>query len=101
MPSNYSETDTDSDSDDVLIVQFVCYEDSADLDIEYDDAGMPMIENHDELVANGDTYDEIRALSNTEQNRRHVSEEMIVEPDDYRWKDKYADFEAGDSERIS
>lgn len=102
MPTDYSDSDDDStDSSDTLIVQFVCYEDSADLEIEYDEDGLPVVQNHDEIVENGETYDEVRALHDTEQNREHVTDSMIVEPGDYRWKPEYADFEVGDSERIS
>lgn len=84
---------------DTLICHFVAYQSDADLDINYDD-GMATVDNHDELVNDGRTFDEIRALADTEHNRSFIAEESIIDPGDSMWRDKYADMEVGDSVKL-
>lgn len=84
---------------DTIIAHFVAYEDGADLDVEYD-GGDPTVENHDELVNEGKTYDEIRALADTETNRQILSDRVIVEPGDPMWDDEFADWDVGDSKKV-
>jgi len=87
-------------TDDIIIAHFVAYTDKSDIDIDYsgDD---PTIENHDELVNAGQTYDEIRALRRTENTEKYVTEDMIVEPGDPMWRKECADMEPGDAIRVN
>jgi len=75
--------------DEIVPVHFVAYENDADLEI--DNSGEdPTIDNHDELVNSGQTYDEIRGL------RRQSAEEHdldIVEPGDPLWNDRLENIE--------
>jgi len=76
-------------------VHFVAYADDAELDINND--GEPTVENHDELVNNDQTYDEIRAI---ERESADAYDLDIVEPGDSLWDDRFEDFERGDSWRV-
>lgn len=76
-------------------VHFVAYEDDAELEINNDDE--PTVENHDELVNNGQTYEEVRAI---ERESAENYELDIVERGDSLWDDRFGDLDAGDSWRL-
>lgn len=83
------------DSTELVSVHLLAYEDDADLDVDND--GQPTVENHDELVDSGQTFEEVRALS------RESAEEYdmdIVEPGDPLWDDRMEDLESGDAWRV-
>lgn len=80
----------------IVPVHFVAYEDSADLDINND--GEPTVENHDELINKGETYDEIRGMERKEAENYNLD---IVEPCDALWDDRFEDIEQGDAWRLS
>ena len=74
----------------------VAYEDSADLDINNDGAN-PTVENRDELIDNGQTYEEIRALKRSDAEQYDLT---IVEPEDSLWREEFADLDSGDVWRV-
>lgn len=85
---------TDSE---LVPVHLVAYEDSADLDV--DNTGEnPTVENHDELVNGGETYQEIRALNRSDAEQYEMD---IIEPGDPLWDERFADLESGDAWRLS
>lgn len=86
-------------TDDKLYVHFVVYDDGADLEVDYD-GGEPTVTNHDELVDSGQTYDAVRVLNDSEQNREHIGKWMIVDEDDPMWREEFADMEIGDEYRF-
>ena len=74
-------------------VHLVAYDSDAELDI--DNSGhAPTVENHDELVNNGQTHGEVRALTRVSAERHDMD---IVEPGDPLWREEFADLESGDS----
>ena len=77
-------------------VLMVAYEDSADLDINNDGAN-PTVENHDELIDNGQTYEEIRALKRSDAEQYDLT---IVEPGDSLWREEFSDLDSGDVWRV-
>jgi hypothetical protein len=81
---------------DLVPVHLVAYEDAADMDIDYD-GYYPTVENHDELVADGQTFDEIRALKRSDAEEYNLD---IVEPGDQLWRDAFEDLESGDAWRV-
>jgi len=85
-----------SDTDSPLICHFVAYESSAELDVNEHGE----VENHDELVTSGQTYDEVRALSDNQQNRALIADHQILTEGDSMWRDEYADMEVGDAVRL-
>jgi len=80
-----------------LIIHSVGFQSNADLDVNDDNE----IENYDELVDAGKTFDEIRVLKNTEQNREHLSDSMILDEDDPMWREEYADMDVGESKKLT
>lgn len=82
--------------DELVPVLMVAYEDDADLDIG-DDGDDPTVENHDELVNSGQTYDEIRALKRSSAEEHGLD---VVTPDRPLWDDRFEDLESGDAWRV-
>jgi len=76
-------------------VLLVAYEDDADLEINEDGE----IENHDELVSAGQTYDEIRMLSRSSIEGTPL-EDDIVEPGDSLYYDAVADLDPDEAIRV-
>ncbi|MCG1002878.1 MULTISPECIES: hypothetical protein [Halobacterium] len=81
--------------DDLVPVLLVSYEDDADLEINED--GEPTVENHDDLVNSGQTYEEVRALKRSSVEEYGLD---IVERGDSLWDDRFEDLESGDSWRV-
>jgi hypothetical protein len=79
---------------DTVIFRSVGYAEDADLDINEHGE----VENYEELVNAGKTFTEIRAINAQAADSLHES--MIVEPGDDEWREKYADFDAGQTEVI-
>lgn len=80
-------------TDDIVIFEGVAFTDDAELEID-EDTGQ--VTNHEELVENGETHLERRALS--ADGVDPVPDHMIIEPGGEKWLDKYDDWEVGDSE---
>ena len=78
--------------DELVPVLMVAYEDDADLEIDED--GEPTVENHDDLVNSGQTYDEIRALKRSSAEEHGLD---VVEPGDPLWDDRFENLESGDA----
>jgi len=85
-----------SDETEYVPVHTVAYENAADVDYNPDTG---RIENHDELVENGDTYDEI-VMMRESQAIEHGLESEIVRPGDVLWSDDVAELGQGDSLRL-
>ena len=79
---------------DYVILEGVGY--TSDADLEYNDDGS--IANHDEVVNNGNTFYEARAIS--PETAEQVADSMIVKPEDDGWKDQYDDLDVGDAIRL-
>lgn len=80
-------------TDIVPVLFWEAYEDDADLNVNSEG----VVINHDELVDNGQTYAEIRALSREAAEEHDLS---IVEPGDRHWHPEFEDLDAGDSWRL-
>jgi len=87
-------------SDDVLIMGCIAYDDDADIDLVHDDDGNPRVGNHDELVIEGKTMYEYRAIEDNEQNRSILSDSVIIESGDSEWREEFANLEVGDTRTI-
>ena len=81
--------------DELVPVLMVAYEDDADLDV--DENGEPTVENHDDLVNSGQTYEEIRALQRSSAEEHGLD---IVAPADPLWDDRFEHLESGDAWRV-
>jgi len=81
-------------SNDTIITELVAYNNEADIEYEGGE-----IVNHDELVKNGQTYMEVRALADTEKNRRVLSDSVIITEDDPSWEPRFAEMDVGDTIR--
>ena len=80
---------TDSE---LVPVHLMAYDPDAELEI--DNSGYaPVVENHDDLVESGQTYEEIRAITRESAERHDMD---IVEPRDPLWRDEFDDLESGD-----
>lgn len=84
------------DGSELVPVPFVAYEESADLDVDNSGAD-PTVENHDELVNSGQTYDEVRALKRSDAEQYGLT---ILTPEDALWDERFEDLESGDSWRV-
>lgn len=80
-------------TEDTFVAHFTAFTSDADLEINEDNE----VENIDELHQAGKTYPETRCFADTEQNRKHLTDDMIVEPGDPKWKDVYDDMEPADT----
>ena len=91
MPDAMSESTTAGDE--LVPVLLVTYGDGADLEIDHsgDD---PTVENHDEIINNGHTTDEVRALKRSDAEQYNLD---IVEPGDPLWDDRFTDLDSGDA----
>lgn len=78
--------------DEYVPVHLVAYDGEAELDINND--GEPTVENHDELVNNDETHDEVRAISRESAENHGLD---VVEPGDPLWDDRLRDLESGDA----
>lgn len=87
---------TTTDERDLVPVLLVAYEDDADLEIN-NDGDAPTVENHDELVDSGGTYEEVRALSRESAEEHDLN---ILTPDHGLWDERFEDLERGDSWRV-
>lgn len=89
----------ETQDEDVVPVLMVGYEDEADLEYEKGDS-MFSIENHDELVEAGLTFEEIRGMKRSQVEEFGLWEDVIT-PGDPLWNDRLEDLEAGDGIRVS
>ena len=89
-------TDAESTTDDAVPVHLVVYEDDADLDVQSDGEDF-VVENHDDLVNAGQTYDEIRGMNRSSAEEHNLD---IVEPGSLLWDDRFEDIEVGDAYRL-
>lgn len=76
---------------DVVPVHLTKYPEDAELEVETDSDGQPVVTNHDEL----ETIDTVYGLTR-ESVEEHGLERDIVTPGDVLWHDAFADIEAGD-----
>jgi len=83
-------------TNDKIIIHAVGYADDADLDVN--ERGE--VQNHDELVNKGKTFDELRALKDSEQNRETIPERMIVEEGDPMWSETCENMDVGESKKL-
>lgn len=90
-------TMAESQNNDAVPVLFVAYEDAADLDIDNSGGGDPHVANHDELVNNGETYDEIRMMKRSSVDEHGLD---VVTEGDSLWDDRFKDAEIGDAWRV-
>ncbi len=81
--------------DELVPVHMVAYEEDADLDIDND--GEPTVENHDDLVNSGQTFEEVRALYRSSAEEHGLN---VVEPGDPLWDDRFENLESGDAWRV-
>jgi len=87
---------TTTDGSELVPVLLVAYEDDADLDVDYDGED-PTVENHDDVVNNGGTYEEVRALTRKSAEEHDLS---IVTPEDSLWDERFGDLDSGDAWRV-
>jgi|GEM_PF-6014798 len=85
-----------TDDSEHVPVHLVAYDEDADLDVD-DSGAEPIVENHDELVANGQTHGEIRMLKRSDAEEHGLD---IVEPGDHLWSEEIADLDPGDAVRL-
>ena len=78
-------------------VLFTAYEEDAELDVDYQGED-PTVENHDELVNSGQTYDEIRMMSREDVEEFGLRE---VTPESSLWCDEVAALDPGEAVRVS
>lgn len=80
---------------DIIVVEAIAYESTADLEVndEYD------IENHDELVNQGETYAVFDAHRDESEVREHLNGWDIIEPSDDEWRDAFNGMSPGDTLR--
>lgn len=84
-----------SNENGAVIITCVGYTDDAD--VQYDPEE-DRVTNHDELLEQGKTFDERRAISKGAAEA--LPEHDFIEPGDRLWKDEYDDWEVGDSEKL-
>lgn len=80
---------------DTIIMDCIAYDSDADLEVSENNT----VTNHDELVDQGKTHREFRALKATEENRELIADHMLVEEDDPAWREEFADMKPGDTYR--
>ena len=83
-----------NDTEEVVIVAEK-YKDSAKLNVERNDNGEYIVENHDFLESNGFTESVVQRVSVT-SDAYEMIEDMIITPGDCAWRDEYHDIGVGE-----